>query len=263
LTKTGFLYKLVFVGWQMLDHMIKKIQRIRNQMVAADNDPTQRYSLRPLQYESIDGANEISQGTMFLCLALASYLALPGTWLWQWRVGGYILLVIGGVLAPRYIPKAIKKHVTWPRTGYVAYRNAMKTSRLVVLFIVALIVSSIISLAVVHQIMPDIRAVASHSAINPPAISFNLKLLLGSFGLLSAPLYLMMTVGSIRKYPWKWFLLVLMVLGPIGITFRVPGDFLERIRPVILYLGLAWFASGAATLHSYLRHTQPPTPSAE
>jgi len=111
--------------------------------------------------------------------------------------------------------------------------------------------------------MPDIRAVASHSAINPPAISFNLKLLLGSFGLLSAPLYLMMTVGSIRKYPWKWFLLVLMVLGPIGITFRVPGDFLERIRPVILYLGLAWFASGAATLHSYLRHTQPPTPSAE
>ncbi len=80
---------------------------------------------------------------------------------------------------------------------------------------------------------------------------------------MNAILYLMMNAVSIREHRWKWLLLVLLALGPLGICFFVPGNYLEVSRPVMLFVGLVCLVSGGATLISFLRHTRAPAREAE
>jgi hypothetical protein len=103
----------------------------------------------------------------------------------------------------------------------------------------------------------------SQGAINHGTMSPSLKVVLAAFLASAALSYLMIAGGSFRKHPWKWLLLVLMVLGPLGITLIVPGGYMERLWPAGLFVGLVWLISGVATLYSYLRHTKPPAPEAE
>jgi hypothetical protein len=75
----------------------------------------------------------------------------------------------------------------------------------------------------------------------------------------NAVLYLMLSAGSIQRYPWKWVLLVLVVVCPLAVGVIVPGNYIEQSRPVMATLGLIWFLSGSATLWSYMRQTPKPT----
>jgi hypothetical protein len=200
-----------------------------------------------------------------LCFSLAIYVVvLPVASMW--RGGIALLLMICGALASRSIPKAIKKHITWPRTGYVAYPHDTTPLRIGRVVGAVLVVGVVIVL--LHLTRPEVTGsmvlseMRQHGAINHGTLSLAQEVLLAGFGVLNVPQYVMSAVGSFRKHPWKWLLLVLMVLGPLGITLTVPGSFIERLRPVSLFVGLVWLISGGATLYSYLRQTKPPAPEA-
>jgi len=54
-----------------------------------------------------------------------------------------------------------------------------------------------------------------------------------------------------------------MALGLLVIGLLGPGDVIQVEQPVLSFVGLVWFISGAATLASYLRRTQAPAAGAE
>jgi drug/metabolite transporter (DMT)-like permease len=64
-------------------------------------------------------------------------------------------------------------------------------------------------------------------------------------------------------HPWKWLVLLFMVLGLFAIALIDAADFGALWRPMLLLVGLVWLGSGGATLYSYIRHTAPPAPGAE
>jgi len=66
-----------------------------------------------------------------------------------------------------------------------------------------------------------------------------------------------------REHPWKWLVLLFMALGLLAIALIAPADFVGLWRPMLLFVGLAWIGSGAATLYLYIRHTQAPAPETE
>ena len=85
----------------------------------------QNYLERPKRYNNIDGTGEMAMGLMGLGFTFLNYLSavLPKNSMWRHGFPSMVLFVGGlllmfGVL--HWGPKAIKKHITWPRTGYVA-----------------------------------------------------------------------------------------------------------------------------------------------
>jgi hypothetical protein len=210
----------------------------------------QNYMGRPKRYANIDGTGEISLGLAALGFALLGYFqsVLPADSMWRNGTAGllFMYMILGPVLALGYWGgKAIKKHITWPRTGYVAYRR---------------------------------DGTAWWTAYAAPAVGGGV-IAAGFVFLMRQPhmmsltrmVYLTVFVGSYavfvhrfgRDYPWKWLVLLFMALGLLAIGLAVPGEVEELSRPVMLFLGLVWLASGGATLYSYIRHTQPPAPESE
>src|ERR1035437_5315900 len=79
---------------------------------------------RPMLYNNIDGVGELGLGFMFVAFATLMWLqahSAPDA-IWH-RV--YTLLVLMGIVLPviHYGSKAIKERITYPRTGFVAYRK--------------------------------------------------------------------------------------------------------------------------------------------
>jgi hypothetical protein len=225
----------------------------------------QKAMMRPMRYETINGAGEIGWGTAMLCFALSSYISSGGAWMWRWRTGISCLLFVCAICAMPLCRWAIKKYVTRPRTGYVAFR---RDGRFWIMMVVTVVVAVGVSIGLSRLMRPEMIQIAqSHmrhpGATNPGTSGFNGKIMLAGLGPLNAILYLMLNAVSIREHRWKWLLTVLIALGPLGICHVVPGNFIEVSRPVALFLGLVCFISGAATLFSFIRRHQPPAPEAE
>jgi hypothetical protein len=183
----------------------------------------QDYMERPKRYNNIDGTGEMSVGLLLLGFALLRFLrsVLPEDSMLRRDPGDFLLLFggLGAVLALIYwSTRAIKKHITWPRTGYVAYRRSAK-SRLTVMVAAAVFgfgFTCLMGFARRHDAMSLARM--GYLAVMPAAYA-------------------------------------------IGLI--VPGNIVELVRPVGLFLGLTYLASGAATLYLYIRHTHPPAPEIE
>jgi drug/metabolite transporter (DMT)-like permease len=170
----------------------------------------------------------------------------------------YMILI--PVLALGYwVSRMIKKHITWPRTGYVAYgvdahsvggsnakaKMSFWTARVVVGVVAAVVAASfacLIMLGTRHHLMSLTRT-----------------------GYLAfwVPVYAFWVFQMGRKHRWKWLVLLFMALGLLMIGLVGPGDFIEMSRPVMLFVGLVWVISGVATLCLYIRHNQPPAPETE
>jgi hypothetical protein len=234
---------------------------------AKENEQIQKTMMRPMRYEAIDGAGEIACATMLLGFALSSYMyvLLPPASLWTHGIAWLLFFV--GAFGPYCTHKAIKRFITWPRTGYVAYRRDSKSFRIGM--VAGGVVAVGISLGLVFLLRSELRhtGAISPGIISPGAtpaspIGYTRKTMLALLVVSNAFLYLMMAASTIRKKPWKWLLLVLIVLGPLEINLLVPGNVIELSRPVMLFLGLVWLLSGGATLFSYLRHSQPPAAEA-
>lgn len=205
---------------------------------------------RPKIYYNIDGVGEFGMG--FGCLGFALLLWLqvhtPKEAIWHQM---YVFLAYVGMmwLAIHYGSKAIKKHITYPRTGFVEYRTR---DRVWTAIAAAVLAPAVIALIVfVNRRHWDVTTLASLA------------------GLIFAAAY-----GYVaRTVRWKWAVAAAMALGSLMIAFlpenligaltdesmvtRVMPARLERafLLSILLY-GALWLISGGISFWLYLRHTQ-------
>jgi hypothetical protein len=171
---------------------------------------------------------------------------VPKDSMWRNGLGSELLmfLVLGPALALGYWGgKAIKKHITWPRTGYVAYRRdgAAWWRRYVVPLVVGGVVAAGFELLVRRPEMMSVTRVVY------------LAVFVGAYGVFVQR----------SECWWKWLVLLVAGLGLLTIGVSVPGDVEELAQPVMWFLGLVWLGSGGATLYWYILHTEPAVPGAE
>jgi hypothetical protein len=212
---------------------------------------------RPTSYSNIDGTGELGVGFMCMGYVLLLWLQLhsPKDSIWNQM---YVLFIWVGLLAAmiHYGTKAIKNRITYPRTGFVAYR----TRNIIWLAVVAFVLSALASAGLA-------LAALSHRDIAMPIFFF---------GLFLAASY---AFGIARAVRWKWAVVLAMVLGslviavlPGNLTATLSGDasvpawFSARgagtfLLCMMLY-GTLLSISGAISFWLYLRHTQAPAKEA-
>ncbi len=103
--------------------------------------------LRTIQYWFEDGIVELGIGGLFLLLGIYFYLQATlenKYWVEQLSASFVLVFVVGWYLIDSFIRSA-KERITFPRTGYVAYKpdkNNKKLLRLVLAMIVGVLVSA-------------------------------------------------------------------------------------------------------------------------
>lgn len=206
-----------------------------------DDKSLDRAAQRAQQYWFTDGIGELVVGGVFLFVALyfGAQAVLPeDSFLGSMLPAAMLLVVVGGWLLARNLIHTLKARLTYPRTGYVAFRQPDKKRRWITLLFamgMAMLVSALFA-----------RAPASLAWI--PAIS---GLLIGVYWL-----YYANRLGLVRFY-------VLAAVSAIaGAAITLAG--LGESRGLPLYyaiIGLALLVSGGITLRFYLR--QAPVKPAE
>jgi MFS family permease len=212
-------------------------------------DPLRDIAARPRRYENVDGTTEMSFGLMIFAMTLMGYLIpiaeknaiLPR------GLAGY-LLILAGTLVPfillgTVLTRTIKKHITYPRTGYVAYRRMTGENRWRTgFFAIALSVAA----AILASLVPLIQRNHDSSIVRALMI----------FGFLGP--YAFFALNTSKEHPWKRYVIFAMAIGLLTIAFLVPGDTEQLSRPVMVFSVSAWLVSGAATLVVCIRNTHAP-----
>src|ERR1035438_8354583 len=80
---------------------------------------------RPKAYCNVDGVGELSVGVMTLGFALIFWIQLHTARSSAWHQWAWVILW-GVVALIDYGSKAIKKHITYPRTGFVEYPKSAR-----------------------------------------------------------------------------------------------------------------------------------------
>ncbi len=96
------------------------------------NNNIDQVTRRTRQYWFADGFVELSVGTIFLLLGLYFYLqsVLPaGSLILFILQAGFVALLIGAISLGRYILGKLKSSLTFPRTGFVSYKQASNKKR--------------------------------------------------------------------------------------------------------------------------------------
>jgi hypothetical protein len=212
---------------------------------------------RPTSYNNIDGTGELGVGFMCLGFALIVWLQLhtPKDSIWNKM---YVLFIWVGLMVAmiHFGTKAIKNHITYPRTGFVAYR----THNIIWLAIVAFVVSALASAGL---------ALAARSHRDTVVSVFFI-------GLFLAVCY---AFGIARAVRWKWAVVLALVIGSLTIAVlpadltatlsggaSVPAWFSARsvaaFLPCLMLYGSLLLISGAISFWLYVRHTQAPAKEA-
>jgi hypothetical protein len=212
-------------------------------------DPLRDIAARPRRYENVDGTTEMSFGLMIFAMTLLGHLTplakrhaiLPS------GIAGYALLFLGTLLpfllVATVLTRAIKEHITYARTGYVAYRRISGENRWrTVLFAIGLSAAA----AALASLVPLIQR--NHDSSMVRAL-----MILGFLG----P-YALFALNMSREHPWKRYVILGMAVGLLTIALLVPGGTEQLSLPVMVFSASAWLASGAATLVVYIRHTHAP-----
>ncbi len=200
------------------------------------NDPIKLAEKQTMRYWYVDGLTEMATGVLLACLALLNLVRWrlgPGStsdWL---QVLGQPLLIVVGALLSRVIVSRLKESLTYPRTGYIAYRSGPRRLRLlytllaaVVAVGVALLLASL-RIAWLTQLLPSLLVALLTAQVG---YSYGLK-----------RFYLLAVYTALAGAP-----LAALKLGDTPMLVAFLGA-----------LSLGWLASGAWTLRSYLAHTQP------
>lgn len=211
---------------------------------------------RPRNYYNIDGIGELSMGFFLLSISLLYWMMLhtPDNSVWHTI---YIVPVFFGLtsLVISYGCKAIKKQITYPRTGYVEYHAAYKTVKGWVSIAISLVVAALIPAGLVLIIRHH----------------FSISSLVPLYGLPLAAGY----IWRVRRVHWKWIVFLAMIAASFAIAL-LPANLLDSLAghshmgSVLSSqaLGAFWLtwvvfgalimASGGATFFLYLHHTQAP-----
>ena len=209
------------------------------------------YLKQPRLYYNIDGVGELGLGVMFLGWALIMWLQAhtPPEAIWHQMYGflGYVGVMLAII---HYGSRAIKTHITYPRTGFVEYRrrDAWRTGAIAAVF--SMLISA--GLAIAFRRYWDITVLAS------------------LFGLVFAASYV---YGFARTVRWKWVVGGAMILASLVMASLPPSRFGELAadswvtHPVrtklvgvllltLMIYGAMLLVSGGISLWLYLRHTQ-------
>jgi len=188
------------------------------------------------QYWYEDGLSELLGGLFFLAvglLLLADWATPAGArWKWLWTPS-FMILTIVAILLGRPVINRLKERITYPRTGYVAYRHpprAVRTRRAVLAGSVGAVVS--LALVAVMAYRQEFGRVA------PLLLGFGVALLLMRFGAYTGlPRFFVLAAWSLTSG------MALALLSPsmsftIGLYYAL--------------LGLALGIAGGYTLRRYL-----------
>lgn len=197
-------------------------------------------ALRARQYWYTDGFNEMAFGT--ICGVLGLYFLtqtlLSGDSLLRTLLeAGFIVIVGGtGLLAGTAVNK-LKQRLTYPRTGYVAYRKGPKSRRLLMVGLTAAVSGG---LAAVFAILPVWQA----------------WMPLASAGIIGAAWVFVGIQSGLARF---FVLAMVSLLAGAGLAFSG----LENIPALGVYyllMAVALFVSGGVTLYRYLHATTGPQP---
>jgi hypothetical protein len=217
------------------------------------NEQLQDYMSRPRRYDNIDGTGEMAFGIMALGYTFLDCLqaVLPEDSTWRHGFASMVLFFAGVLMMLSlilWIPKVIKKRITWPRTGYVAYRRDGKSRWTVI--VGTFVIAAGVAAGVVCLMRFDRRQ-------DPIG-----NLWMAAVAIYAAG-YTFWICRMGREHPWKWLVLLFMTLGLLAMALIAPAGFVGLWRPMLLFVGLTWLGSGGVTLCLYIRHTRPAATEAE
>jgi hypothetical protein len=206
---------------------------------------------RPKAYYNIDGVGELVIGFMFLTFGLIGLIQLNVPKESPWHSMYTFIICVGlMLLIIHYGSKAIKKHITYPRTGFVQYRKRGTVWGMLIAFVI-----SVLTVGLIFVLRERLNTMT-------PVLLF---------GLIFAGVY---AYGMGRSVRWKWAVSCAMLLGSLTIAI-LPPDLLEalhnsEIPPIIplelvvaimlvfMLYSMLLMISGSISLWLYIRHTQAP-----
>ena len=211
---------------------------------------------RPLLYNNIDGVGELGLGFMFLGSALLQWLPIDASW---WHRYGSLLGFLLLITAIHHGVKAIKTHITYPRTGFVEYQKRDAVWRPMIL---GAGVSALIAVGLAFAARSHRDFGGSHWGLATPAALYGLVLAVG---------YAWKIASTVR---WKWAVAAAMAISSVAIAMipeGVIGAAVGRRSAAVtthewifgaLLLTFAFYGailliSGGISFVLYLRHTQP------
>ena len=206
---------------------------------------------RPRLYYNIDGLGELGGGLMGSGSALILWLLAhsPASSIWH-QISWFAFL--GLALVIHYGTKAIKTHITYPRTGFVEYRKGERIRTQIIAGVVGALTGFCIVSSLERHL--DITTAASLA------------------GLLFAVSYAYHIARAVR---WKWVIVGAIAVASLVIA-RLPADVLaalandsllthparaKLVGVIILSLmtyGTMLLISGGISFGLYLHHTQAP-----
>jgi MFS family permease len=190
-----------------------------------------------------DGFVEIAIGGLFALIGGLLFVQsriLPGSILMVAFAVGVPLLIIGGSLLSKQVVRSLKEHITYPRTGYVAYEKKRDTGRR------RWIVPAFALLLALAYVLVDVFTSDTQVDLSRFGVAFTTGLIAGA-----AFAYVGYTVGVARFY----------VLGVLAAALGVAASLAglgDVLGTAVLFvgLGLAQVISGALVLALYLRRNQ-------
>lgn len=202
-----------------------------------------RLMQRPYRYWYEDGIAELVTGILLSLLALFYYLDTRLVMSGPLGMVGHLVLVafiVGLFISSRWWINKVKQWITYPRTGYVAYRRPQgwqRWRRLLLAMLVGAMVGGATALA----------SLPVHWSPVLVGLAFS-----GTF------LYQAWRVGVLRLYTLALVALVTgIVVGISGLTAMMANV------AFFGFLGLCLGISGGVTLARYLHSTPAPDPAGE
>jgi hypothetical protein len=198
---------------------------------------------RVRRYWFNDGIGELACGSLIFLIGtyLGGHVLLPKGSLGRAALdGSLILLMSGGVLATHWLVNLIKTHVTYPRTGYVAYHADHRSPWGIPLWIGVVAIGLVIILSPVRE-----QASLLHWL---PVLS----------GVLIGAIFLVWASASGLQR------LLFLGLLSIGLGAALPFSGLVtgyNLALLCLTMGLASIISGGLTLRRYLLENPAPAES--
>ena len=199
------------------------------------------YVKRPTRYENIDGLGELFFGILWMALMFLTYFhstALSGS-VWH-RNSTFLVCLAALAIVFSSGLKALKRRITYRRTGYVKYRPHRTR------FVIAGLTAVAIAIVTVSLLR--------HHA---PYSSETVKMALAAAGW-----GLFYAFTTRMDAAWRWVVLVALLVAPPIATALPVGKFWAGAFPFVLQ-GLIFAVSGAVALALYLQRNPLPEQGGE
>jgi len=188
-----------------------------------------------------DGIYEIGMGILFAgvgALRATIHFAGQKTAAYYWLVGGLLLFMAGGAWAGKCFGEALKARITYPRTGYTAFKPRKFTYKNILAFIALFVAAGILG------------AVVGILATQPNQQNF-VPIVMGLIGALAFTLAAQRVEVKRLYYLAAFSLGIGFVLGALGVGVVLGLSFFY------LSIGLALIVTGSMVLVQFLRSHEP------